>query len=97
MRRFALSALTLAFLAIFPLSETKAQDIKFPVISAVELKAGMDSGKNLFIVDVRSKEEYMEGHLPGAVNVPPEAYRMLPGLLPSNKSYPIVFYCRGWS
>ncbi len=73
-----------------------SQGAQFPVISAGDLKAEMDSGKDVFIVDARSRDEYNQGHLPGALNVPPEAFNYLPGYLPKNKSYPIVIYCRGW-
>ena len=73
-----------------------AQDAQFPVVSADALKAELDSGKKVFIVDARNRDEYAKGHLPGAISVPPEAFNYLPGYLPKNRSYPIVIYCRGW-
>lgn len=38
-------------------------------ITAAELMARMEKGK-LFIVDVRTPEEYRSGHVPGAINLP---------------------------
>ncbi|MCK4911175.1 MAG: rhodanese-like domain-containing protein [Thermodesulfovibrionales bacterium] len=73
----------------------RTQGAQFPVVSADDLKAEMDSGKKVFIVDARNRDEYNKGHLPGALSVPPEAFNYLPGYLPQNKSYPIVIYCRG--
>ncbi len=69
---------------------------QFPVISADALKAELDSGKKIFLVDARSMAEFAQGHLPGAVNVPPGGNLSLTGTLPEDKSFPIVFYCRGW-
>jgi 3-mercaptopyruvate sulfurtransferase SseA len=69
---------------------------EFPIISAMELKAELDSGKKVFIVDVRRMDEYKQGHLPGAINVPPKGSKSLTGSLPKDKGFSIVFYCRGW-
>ncbi len=74
----------------------KSQGAQFPVISADELKAELDSGKSIFLVDVRSRDEYSRGHLPGALNVPPEAFTNIAAYLPQKKDHPIVLYCRGW-
>lgn len=30
-------------------------------------------GNNLVLIDVRSPEEYMQGHIPGAINIPVDA------------------------
>ena len=69
---------------------------QFPVISADALKAELDSGNKIFVVDARSMAEFAQGHLPGAVSVPPDGTVSLTGALPKDKSFPIVFYCRGW-
>ena len=39
-------------------------------LSARELKAMMDRGDQLNIVDVRTAREYAAGHIPGAVSIP---------------------------
>lgn len=41
-----------------------------PSISARDLLARIDRGERLHILDVRSKREFVSGHIPGAVNVP---------------------------
>lgn len=41
-------------------------------ISATELNARIAAGHRYQIVDVRSAQEYAEGHLPGALNLPME-------------------------
>ncbi|MFB6352884.1 MAG: rhodanese-like domain-containing protein [Halobacteriales archaeon] len=35
-----------------------------------EVKAALDAGEDLQIVDIRQPEEYSRGHLPGALNLP---------------------------
>ncbi len=73
-----------------------SQGAQFPAISADDLKAKLDSGSKIFLVDARSRDEYTQGHLPGALSVSPEAFNYLPGYLPQSRVYPIVIYCRGW-
>jgi rhodanese-related sulfurtransferase len=49
---------------------------------------------NLVIVDVRTPEEYQQGHVPNAINVPLSEIIDNPALLLSAKGTPIVLYCR---
>ncbi len=81
-------------LAIPALAQPRGPQL--PVISADALKAELDSGKKIFLVDARSMAEFAQGHLPGAVNIPPDGTVSLTGTLPKDKNFPIVFYCRGW-
>lgn len=61
-------------------------------ISPQELKGLIDSQKNTFtIVDVRDKEEYAEGHIPGAVNIPLASFASRSGELDKKKT--IIVYC----
>lgn len=39
-------------------------------ITAQELKAMMERGEIITLIDVRSTQEYNSGHIPGAVNIP---------------------------
>jgi hypothetical protein len=75
-----------------------------PLITADELKAQLDAGSNIAIVDSRSPSYYEESHIPGAISLPlidmldedhnalpPEEIDRLFGCL---KSYDeIVTYC----
>ena len=47
-----------------------AQDITIQFTSVDELKARIDTGVPLKIIDVRGYGDYARGHLPGAVSVP---------------------------
>jgi phage shock protein E len=50
--------------------------------------------KNVVIVDVRTPEEFQQGHVPNAINVPLSEIIENPAILKSSKEKPIVLYCR---
>ena len=56
-----------------------------------EARRRVEAGATL--VDVRSPEEFAEGHLPGAVNIPVGELAQLLGEL-GPTSTPVVVYCR---
>ena len=47
---------------------------------------------SLFLLDVRTPQEYAEGHVPGAVNVPQEQLASRLAEVPKDKD--VVIYCR---
>jgi rhodanese-related sulfurtransferase len=55
----------------------------------VELERMMRSGE-VNVVDVRAAEDYAEGHIPGAINLPKDRWATLEGL---RKDKPNVLYC----
>ena len=52
------------------------------------------NSNNLVIVDVRTPEEFQQGHVPNAINVPLSNIIDNPDILASSKEKPIVLYCR---
>ena len=61
-------------------------------ISHDELLQRMRAGE-VVVLDVRPAAEYAAGHLPGAVNVPPDELETRLADLPADQ--PVVAYCRG--
>ncbi|MFM2372176.1 MAG: hypothetical protein RIS85_1898 [Pseudomonadota bacterium] len=61
-------------------------------ISATELDAMVRSGKAL-IVDVRERDEFAAGHIPGAINMPLSSFH--PSGLPDAKGKTVVLNCLG--
>ena len=62
-------------------------------ISREELESKLDRGDDFFLVETLPEEQYRHTHLPGAVNLPPDAVReSAPELLPE-KDADIVVYC----
>lgn len=64
------------------------------VITGAELEAMMKNKTPIVIVDVRERELYAKGHIPGAINIPYDTAR--PRILKELKSKDtIVFVCHG--
>lgn len=61
-------------------------------ISRAELVERMRAG-DVIVLDVRPPAEFSAGHLPGAVNVPPDELDHRLGALPAGEQ--VVAYCRG--
>ncbi len=89
MSRISLLATSLVLLLV---SIASAQ---YPVVSAQDVRSRMSGKKKAVLVDSRSSEEYREGHISGAINIPAEQMKAQAGLLPRDKTTPIIFYCRG--
>jgi rhodanese-related sulfurtransferase len=62
-------------------------------ISREELRAKMDRGEGVILVETLGPRYYEDAHLPGAINIPhTEVDELAPKLLP-DKSAEIVVYC----
>lgn len=60
-------------------------------ISARDAKALMDTNKNVFLLDVRTPQEYSQGKLAGSVLIPIGEFERRIREVPKNKT--IVVYC----
>ena len=56
----------------------------------VELERRIKQGENINVVDVRAAEDYVKGHIPGAINLPKNKWDSLAGL---HKDEINVLYC----
>jgi len=63
-------------------------------ITPQEAKQLMDSGSDYVILDVRTHDEYMEGHIPGAVLIPDYDIEARAESELQNKDQLILVYCR---
>ena len=62
-------------------------------LTAEEAKARLDEAEDIVLLDVRTQEEFEEGHIPGAICLPNEDISAdLP--LPFGKDTEILVYCR---
>lgn len=48
---------------------------------------------NAVLIDVRTKEEYLDGHIKGSINIPLDEISSANSKIP-NKNTPIFVYCR---
>lgn len=89
--------LFLVLLVILPAGPVGADHLQVvTVIDADRLKAWVDQGKKMLLVDSRVAAEYKEGHIPTAINIPAPVMDQFRAKLPKDRSYPVVFYCNGW-
>ena len=103
MKRFEIALKILPLLLLFSAACAFASGAKgtvmqnkntFYTISAQEAKKRMDSGRPVVIVDVRTKSEYDEGHIPNAVLISNETIGAeRPAALPDLNAE-ILVYCR---
>ena len=64
-----------------------------PEVSADDVKARLDKKEPLTLLDVREKEEYRQGYVPGAVSLPRGFLDMRIEETVPDKKTPIVAYC----
>ena len=65
--------------------------VTYSTLSATELDALIQSDK-VVLVDVRTQEEFAEGHLAGAINIPVDQFD--PKALPKVEGKETILYCR---
>jgi 3-mercaptopyruvate sulfurtransferase SseA len=64
-------------------------------VDGTQLEAWLKAGRKLTLVDARTDGEYEAGHIPGALGIPAERTKEEGWRLPSDKTVPVVYYCRG--
>lgn len=67
------------------------EPVKITEISPEQLKARLDNGDELVVVDLRQAWEYHAGHIPGAINIFLQQVPVRANELPRDK--PIVLQC----
>lgn len=77
-----------------PFSACSLQNGKYESISIAEAKKLMDTENDYIILDVRTKEEYNEGHIPNALLLPNEEIKNKAESVLKNKNQLILVYCK---
>lgn len=67
--------------------------IEIKTLTAAEAKAQLDADADIVLVDVRTLEEFAEGHIPGAVCIPNETI-VAGAELPFGVDVKLFVYCR---
>ena len=91
MRRTRMFMFLFGFLFLF----SSAAMAQFPIINAEQVKSLIEGKKKVVVIDSRTPEEYQEGHIPGAVNIPPDQMKIETARIPKDRTTPMIFYCRG--
>jgi len=66
-----------------------------PEVSPDEVKARLAAGKPPAVIDVREREEFRQGYIPGAISLPRGFLEMRVEEALPDKSAPVVAYCQG--
>lgn len=74
------------------LQETKSQ---VKQVSLEDLKTRMEAGEEFTLVDVREKDEWRQGYIPGAVHVPRGFLEMQAASRIGDPSKKVITYCAG--
>lgn len=67
----------------------------FGLFQKADIQAGLRQFRQTpgaVLLDVRTREEYREGHIPGSMNLPLDLLHTAPGILP-DKNTPIFLHC----
>ena len=64
-------------------------------ISPQELKARLDAGEELTLVDIRERDEFVQGHLPNATFIPRGFLELQIEQHQPDRDQPVVVYCAG--
>jgi rhodanese-related sulfurtransferase len=62
-------------------------------ITRQDLKAILDAGEPITLIEALPSRYYQAGHLPGAINIPHDEIRERAASVLSNKEQAIVVYC----
>jgi phage shock protein E len=79
-----------AFVIAFACTAPKIDMPPSGPVTAIGARQLLRSGGGL--IDVRTPEEYAQGHLPGAVNIPVDQLTMRLDKIPKDR--PIILYCQ---
>ncbi len=94
MKKWIVLLLAVMMLAACGQDKEKDQGAVYMNITAEEAKSIMDSEKGYVILDVRTQEEYDEGHIPGAILIPDYEIKERAEEELTDKDQLILVYCR---
>jgi phage shock protein E len=81
-------------IATFVLLQCTAKATTQPSIQSSPYLIDRVKNNDWTLIDVRSPEEFAEGHIPGAINMPYDAIDDYISELDGNKEKPVIVYCR---
>ena len=84
----------LALLLLAGCAAAPAAEVSYRQISMSEAQQLMESEKDYIILDVRTEAEFVERHIPGAINIPNDAIGDAELSQLPDKGQLILVYCR---
>ena len=94
MKRNKVILLLLALLLLTGCAQEVENKVNYENITAQEAKELMDREEGYIILDVRTEEEYAQGHIPGAILIPDYEIETKAEAILTDKNQMILVYCR---
>ena len=94
MKKLILLLLAVLLLTACGQDKENGQEAVYMNITAEEAKVLMDSEEGYIILDVRTQEEYDQGHIPGAILIPDTEIEARAENELTDKDQLILVYCR---
>ena len=94
MKRNKVILLLLALLLLAGCAQEVENKVNYENITAQEAKELMDREEGYVILDVRTEEEYAQGHIPGAILIPDYEIETKAEAILTDKNQMILVYCR---
>lgn len=88
--------ITIMLLITIPVSSCskEIENANYKTINAEEAKAIIDAEENIVILDVRTKAEFDDGHIPNAILIPDAKLKEEVEIKIPDKDTKILIYCR---
>ena len=94
MKKLVFLLLAVMLLTVCGQAKENEQEAVYVNITAEEAKQIMDSEEGYIILDVRTQEEYDQGHIPGAILIPDTEIKIKAEGILTDKDQLILAYCR---
>ena len=94
MEKWIIGMLVMLLFAGCSQAKGNPQEASFVNITAEKAKQLMDTEENYIILDVRTQEEYDQGHIPGAILIPDNRIDADAEKILTDKNQLILVYCR---
>lgn len=94
MKKWIMILLAVMLLTACGQNKENKQEAVYMNISAEKAKQIMDSEEGYVILDVRTQEEYDQGHIPGAILIPNTEIEAKAEEILNDKDQLILVYCR---
>lgn len=94
MRKLLVATFLLAAVALLGSFYYPAEAESFPSVQATPFLLEKVKADEWLLIDVRTPEEYEQGHIPGAINMPHKEIDGFVEQLNDAKNKPIIIYCR---
>ena len=94
MKKLMIALLVVAMLTACSQSTEENREAVYMNITAQQAKQIMDTQEGYVILDVREKEEYDQGHIPGAIVIPHTQVEAQAESVLTDKDQLILVYCR---